>query len=187
MLSNLGLGILHQSHSISDLRLATPEAEGPTGRIHSDIPETKVFAMRLLLSSGSDASYVQSSIEGKLEKQAKGVYAPPRGLPGVVFVDDMGTASRNSSTNTGPTELLRQWIENGGWYEAEEAIFRSLRGLQLMGCFTTGLAGQLSTRLLRHCHLVGVPQLSSASHARIFKVGQGSCSEKEGERRRKGG
>ena len=148
-----------------------PEKELPA-RPRQAVMRSTLFSSMISLSSRSRVDKVQASIESKLYKLGKGVYGPPSYNPGVIFVDDISMVGAEDEEGTGstPMELLRQWVGSGGWYERDECVFRTVRNMRLIGSFTTGLTAQLSSRLLRHCHLVTVPYLSNASLGRIFKV-----------------
>lgn len=72
----------------------------------------------MVLSATSSAHHVQNCIEGKVEKQKKGVYGPK--LPGhrlFIFVDDLNMPAKEKYGAQPPLEMLRQTIDNKGFYD----------------------------------------------------------------------
>jgi dynein heavy chain len=70
-------------------------------------------------------SQVQDSIDQRLEKRRKGVFGPPLGSRIAIFVDDMNLPVRETFGASPCSEILRQLIGQGGWYDRKELSFRS--------------------------------------------------------------
>ena len=57
----------------------------------------------------------QDTIEGKLEKRTKGVFAPAGGKRLVCFIDDLNMPAKSKFGFIPPLELLKLWVDNGFW------------------------------------------------------------------------
>jgi dynein heavy chain len=58
---------------------------------------------------------LQDTIEGKLEKRTKGVFAPAGGKHLVAFIDDLNMPQKSKFGFIPPLELLKLWVDNGFW------------------------------------------------------------------------
>eukprot|EP01138_Halocafeteria_seosinensis_P001392 gb/GECG01001428.1/.p1 GENE.gb/GECG01001428.1/~~gb/GECG01001428.1/.p1 ORF type:complete len:4689 (+),score=693.48 gb/GECG01001428.1/:1-14067(+) len=84
------------------------------------------------MSAATTSNSVQDIIEGALEKRAKNKLGPTGGKHLVVFVDDLNMPKKDTYGSQPPLELLRQWIDYGGWYDRSKQSWKYIQDVQLM-------------------------------------------------------
>ena len=127
---------------------------GPTGTsktvtIKTFLKETSgVSKISVNFTARTSALQTQDIIDAKLEKRRKGVYGPSLGKQCVLFVDDLNMPSKEVYGARPPIELLRQFIDHGGYYGHGDNMFRRIVDMQLIGAMTP--RGSVTRRFTRH-------------------------------------
>lgn len=88
---------------------------------------------------------------------------PPAGKKMVLFIDDLNMPKKGLYGAQPPIELLRQMIDNGGWYDNVEKSrpFRTLNDIIFMGAMgpPSGGRNQITPRFQRHLHFLSFTEL----------------------------
>ena len=107
---------------------------GPTGTGKSVYTQRCLLALDALeyqppniigFSARTTANMAQYLIDAKLDRRRKGVFAPPMGKKAVIFVDDLNMPQLETYGAQPPIELLRQYMDHGGWYDRQN-LFRQM-------------------------------------------------------------
>ena len=126
----------------------------------------------LSFSAQTSANQTQNIIDGEMEKRRMGVYGPPMGKKGVIFVDDLNMPSKERYGAQPPIELLRQWMDHGGWYDLDSAekTFKYIQSIKFVAAMGTPGGGKtfITERYTRHFSTVYVEPFSNESLKYIF-------------------
>jgi len=88
----------------------------------------------------------------------------------LIFVDDLNMPAKEKYGAQPPIEMLRQTIDNGGFYDLKENELVKI--VQVTFAASMGVPGGGKTlptkRLMRHFNLIHIPPFSSENLYRIF-------------------
>jgi dynein heavy chain len=121
-------------------------------------------------SGKTSTKNLQDAFEGNLEAKRKTLLGPPGGKKMVFFIDDINMPQLDTYGSQPPCELLRQAIDNTGFYDTKKLIFKQIKDTRFAcACAPPGGGRNAVTpRLFRHFNMVWVPDLSEASMKVIF-------------------
>eukprot|EP00727_Mastigamoeba_balamuthi_P012891 m51a1_g8224 putative dynein heavy chain axonemal (4742) ;mRNA; r:111319-133683 len=158
---------------------------GPTGTGKSVVVKNKLLsglsdkfqAVMLNFTGQSTANQTQDIIEGKFDLRRKGVLGPSAGHKLVIFVDDVHMPKKETSGAQPAVELLRQFLDHGGWYDlkalqTQTQPFKEIVNTTLVCAMTPpgGPRPPVSARFLRHFNVLGFPRLSDGTLLHIFRT-----------------
>lgn len=139
---------------------------GPTGTGKSvntqemltyELPE-EYQSLVMNFSAQTSANQTQDYLDDKFEKRRKGVYGPPVGKKMVVFVDDLNMPKREEYGAQPPLELLRQFLDHGGWYDrkSKEKPFLRIEDVLIVAAMGPPGGGRavVTGRLQRHFNIM---------------------------------
>jgi hypothetical protein len=118
-------------------------AAGAGSGVASDALATRKRFLSLLLqfTARTSAADVQAAVDASVTKRRMGVYGPSLGRRQVVIVDDLHVPAHDTYGCQPAIELLRQWMDHGGWYDRGDRssrAFRKVRGVVDMGDWVCG-------------------------------------------------
>lgn len=136
------------------------------------LPADAVTPIPIAFSAQTSVNQTQDMLDSKMEKRRKGVYGPPAGKKYIVYVDDLNMPKREKYYAQPPLELLRQWFDQGGWYDRKLLVFRSIIDIQLVASMGPPGGGRnpITPRLVRHFNVIGYAELGDDSKRAIFST-----------------
>ena len=152
---------------------------GPTGTgksmfiqqiLAKSLPAEVYKTIDIGFTAKTGANQTQAIIDSKLDKRRRGIYGPPLGCKAVVFVDDLNMPEVEEYGAQPPIELLRQMVDNGGWYDLVEKDFHELTDTQLVAamCPPGGSRNHITPRLVRHFSCLCISSFDGDTMKLIF-------------------
>ncbi|KAL8008233.1 putative dynein heavy chain region D6 P-loop domain, dynein heavy chain, domain-2 [Plasmopara halstedii] len=152
---------------------------GPTGTgkscymtsiLNEVLPQDQNSIIMLSFSAKTSANMTQNIIDGKVDKRRKGVFGPPVGKNAIIFVDDLNMPLVEAYGAQPPIELVRQLIDNGGYYDLKDMSWRKIVDTIVLAAMGPPGGGRnhITPRLLRHFNLLCFSEFDNTTLIRIF-------------------
>ncbi|CAM9180031.1 unnamed protein product [Ectocarpus fasciculatus] len=139
--------------------------------ILKDLPES-YSRLVINFSAATTSSAVQDIIEGPMEKRSKDKLGPFGGKNLVVFIDDFNMPKLTSleSPFQPPLELIRLWMDYGGWYDRNKCSWKYVLDSQIVAAMGPpgGGRNQICARTQSRFALLNLTFPSDAMVVRIF-------------------
>ncbi|ORC83399.1 dynein heavy chain [Trypanosoma theileri] len=136
------------------------------------LPEDSYSLNMIQFSAQTSAGHLQRLIDGSLEKRRKGFYGPPINKKMMIFVDDTNLPQLEEYGAQPPIELLRQYLDHGGWYNhgKDNIEFRRLVDILLLCAMGPAGGGRnpVTQRFTRHFNTIAIPAFDEPTLRKIF-------------------
>lgn len=133
--------------------------------------ESHYTNVQIGFSAQTSANSVQDTIDSKLDvKRGKGVFGPRPNEFCVIFIDDMNMPESEEYGAQPPIEILRQFLDQGGWYDRKDNSFRKLIDCRFTSAMGTPGGGRayLTPRFMRHISMISLNEFEDDTLNRIF-------------------
>jgi ATP-dependent protease Clp ATPase subunit len=128
----------------------------------------------ITFSAQTSANQTQDALDEKFEKRARGVFGPAPGKRFIIFVDDLNMPKKEFYGAQPPIELLRQFLDQGGWYDLKDNKhpFRNIIDTMLICSMGPPGGGKtfITPRMQRHFNIVAFTDIDEGTMTHIFKT-----------------
>jgi dynein heavy chain len=123
------------------------------------LKEEGVNTVFLNFSAKTKSKETQLAIESKLNKKAKTIFGARPNESIVIFIDDINLPEIEQYGAQPTIELLRNYIDYGGFYDRAKLFWKQIVDTTLIGCGATPSGGrnQLNKRFTRHSMVFCLP------------------------------
>ncbi|XP_051785909.1 dynein axonemal heavy chain 6 [Erpetoichthys calabaricus] len=123
-------------------------------------------------SAQTSSARTQEIIESKLEKKRKNILGAPGSKKVIIFVDDLNMPKLDRYGSQPPIELLRQYLDFGGFYDREKFFWKEIQDVTIAAACAPPGGGRnpVTPRFFRHFSMFCLPTPSESSLKQIFKA-----------------
>eukprot|EP00106_Octopus_bimaculoides_P013835 XP_014781277.1 PREDICTED: dynein heavy chain 6, axonemal-like [Octopus bimaculoides] len=124
----------------------------------------------LNFSAQTSSQRTQEMIETKLEKKRKNILGAPQDKRIIIFIDDLNLPKPDDYGCQKPIELLRQFLDFGGFYDREKLFWKEIMDVTLSAACGPPGAGRnpVTARFIRHFTILSIPSPSENNLQHIF-------------------
>jgi dynein heavy chain len=165
----LDILVRNKKHVLMTGPTGTGKTVNIQGHLQNGLPD-KYVPIPLSFSAQTSANQTQDLIDSKCEKRRKGVYGPSAGKEFIIFVDDVNMPMKEVYGAQPPIEILRQWFDNGGWYDRKALELRKIIDVIFVAACGPPGGGRnhVTARFYRHFNIINYVDMSDDSLSLIF-------------------
>ncbi|XP_068088957.1 dynein axonemal heavy chain 14 isoform X3 [Hyperolius riggenbachi] len=167
-----------------DAALSAEEIEGSIAGVLSEgrmsasdyRKQSQLIVSTVQLGPHTIPGRIQGQILGKLVKRGRDTLGAPRSKQLAVFMDDLNMPNPEQYGAQPPLELIRQFLELGGFYDTKSLAWKTIQDVSLIAACAPPGGGRndISPRLLKHFCMFALPHPSVQALQHIFQVQLGS-------------
>ncbi|KAF1777676.1 P-loop containing nucleoside triphosphate hydrolase [Phytophthora cactorum] len=159
--------------------IPTGDNNGESGEA-SSAPASNFMTIFINFSAQTSSLVTQSTIENKLEKKRKNLLGPVAGKRMIIFVDDVNLPAVEEYGAQAPIELLRQFLDFGGFYDRDKLFWKDIADTMLLAAAAPAGGGRshCTPRFVRHFHVLSMYPAGETSLKLIFASILGGFLEK---------
>ncbi|ESO83512.1 hypothetical protein LOTGIDRAFT_133247 [Lottia gigantea] len=145
--------------------------------------QSGLLSTTIQFSAQTSSARLQGHIMHKLIKKGKDALGAPKGRKVVVFVDDLNMPAPEQYGAQPPLELLRQFLELGGFYDTAKLQWKDILDVTMVTACGPPGGGRnpTSPRLLKHFCIFALPTPSTRSLQHIYQVQLGRFIIQDGD------
>uniref|UniRef100_F7F2H3 AAA+ ATPase domain-containing protein n=1 Tax=Ornithorhynchus anatinus TaxID=9258 RepID=F7F2H3_ORNAN len=134
-----------------------------------------VIVTTVQFGSQTTAAKTQASILKNLIRKSKDTHGAPKNKKVIVFIDDLNMPIPERYGAQPPLELIRQFLDLGGFYNTEQLAWKNIQDISLVAACAPPSGGRndISPRLLKHFCMLVMPHPSQNALHHIFQLLQG--------------
>ncbi|CAG9334937.1 unnamed protein product [Blepharisma stoltei] len=140
--------------------------------ILNKLDQTKYINSEIGFSAQTTANQVQDTIDGKVDvkRGKRGLYGPPPEKICVIFVDDLNMPEKEEYGAQPPIEILRQLLDQGGWYERKDNTFKTIIDWRFVTAMGPPGGGRtfITPRFQNHLCMISLADFEDDTLLRIF-------------------
>jgi dynein heavy chain, axonemal len=167
----LDILVRHKKHVLMTGPTGTGKTVNILGHLQNGLPD-KYIPITISFSAQTSANQTQDLIDSKCEKRRKGVFGPSAGKEFIIFVDDVNMPMKEEYGAQPPIEILRQWFDDGGWYDRKALEMRKI--IDVIFVCACGPPGggrnHVTARFYRHFNIINYVDMSDDSLFMIFST-----------------
>ena len=139
--------------------------------ILNKLNQVKYINAEIGFSAQTTANQVQDTIDSKVDcRRGRGMFGPPPEKICVIFIDDLNMPEKESYGAQPPIEILRQLLDQGGWYERKDNSMKKIIETRFVSAMGPPGGGRtfITPRFQRHLSMISLADFEDDTLLRIF-------------------